>query len=66
MNGQSDFARAKRIVRGACPTHGIELQQSQFFDGKGTFICPRKDCDYTVEVKPGSELWRILFNPKAK
>ena len=60
--GQDEATRRRRLNRGCCPTHGIGLAQIgvAYRGGKPTGVevgCPRKDCDFTSDAFPGSEIW---------
>lgn len=63
---QDDLTRRRRLNRGACPTHGVGLIQTgvatnaQGIPFGDTVACPRKDCDYWTEVRPGTRLWEVL------
>jgi hypothetical protein len=63
---QDDLSRRRRLNRGACPTHGVGLMQTGVAVNKygipyGDVVsCPRKDCDYWTEVRPGTKLWLAL------
>lgn len=48
---QDDVTRRRRILRGACPTHGIALTQGRPPDGVGLWLeCPRRDCKYEQQI----------------
>jgi hypothetical protein len=61
MKGQSEFARAKRLHEGSCPTHGIGLTQIDGWPKKdpreptyAVVACPRDDCDVVAKQQGAS------------
>jgi len=61
---QDDLSRRRRLNQGRCPIHGTSLCQSSVWqDGEeaGPVVeCPRDDCDFRIEVKPGTKLYIAL------
>ena len=66
MADQSELTRRRRLMRGACPTHGIALVQcgvalDEYGEPCGPRVeCPRRDCDFEVNAPRGSKLYRAL------
>jgi hypothetical protein len=63
---QDELSRRRRLNKGQCPTHGTGLEQTGVAHDKhgvpfaDVVSCPRKDCDYWTEVRPGTKLWDVL------
>lgn len=70
MRAQDDLSRQRRLSLGLCPTHGVGLSQTGVAVDKrgvpfGEIVgCPRKDCDFWAEVRPGSTLEKALHGAK--
>lgn len=65
MKRQDDLTRRRRLNDGRCPTHGTALTQIGIWtenNGKAGPVvgCPRKDCNFKVDVKPGTKLYELL------
>jgi hypothetical protein len=69
---QDELSRRRRLNRGLCPTHGVVLlPDSIAYDKNGvpygeTVRCSRQDCDWWIEVRPGTKLWEALYPDKEK
>lgn len=66
MAKQDELSKRRRLNKGQCPTHGVHLQQegvatsSEGIPYGDVMGCPRRDCDFTVEVTPGSRLDQLM------
>jgi hypothetical protein len=58
---QDDLSRQRRINEGRCPTHGVEMIQSnvRLLRGRGevaVYACTKPLCEFEIAVRPGSKL----------